>query len=142
MPICGISGAEGTAPLICSLRPSTRIPGKEFLAEGRASAREDLVEQRLGLVLVRLLRERQLADEDLPGLREHALLAGGQAALAVTSPQIADDLSDLVHVAGRQLLQVRLVPARPVGRLLGVRGTQDLEYPLKAFLPDNIPHTY
>jgi hypothetical protein len=39
------------------------------------SAGQDLVEQRLGLVLVRLLGEGQLADEDLPGLGEHPLLA-------------------------------------------------------------------
>src|SRR5215467_7530013 len=141
MPICGICWPEEVTPQISALRPSTRIPGREFLAEGRASGREDLVEQRLGLVLVRLLGERQFADEDLPGLREHALLASGQTALAVAAPQIADDLGDLVHVAGRELLQIGLVSARPVGRLLGVRGAQDLEYPLKAFLPDNIPHT-
>src|SRR5215469_4652376 len=99
MPIRGIRWIEGTTSRISPLRPSTRVPGREFLPEGRTSAREDLVEQRLGLVLVRLLGECQLADEDLPRLREHPLLAGGQAALAVTAPEIADDLGDLVHVA-------------------------------------------
>ena len=41
----------------------------------RLSGRQDLVEQRLGLVLVGLLSERELAHEDLPGLGQHALLA-------------------------------------------------------------------
>ena len=41
----------------------------------RASAGQDLVEQRLGLVLVGLFRERELADKDLPGLGQHTLLA-------------------------------------------------------------------
>src|SRR6266568_8805152 len=109
----------------CGIRTSITSPDRD-----RASGREDLVEQRLGLVLVGLLGERELADEDLPGLREHALLAGRQAALAVTAPEVTNDLGDLVHVARGELLQVGLVPARPVGRLFGIRGTQDLEHPL------------
>src|SRR6202034_239853 len=52
------------------------------------SGREDLVEQRLGLVLVGLLGQGKLADEDLPCLGEHALLPGRQTALPVPAPQI------------------------------------------------------
>src|SRR6266702_3122581 len=120
----------------CGIRPSIASPDRV-----RASGREDLVEQRLGLVLVGLLGERELADEDLPGLREHALLAGRQAALAVTTPEVTDNLGDLVHVTGCEFLEVGLVPARPVGRLLGIRGPQDLEDPFESFLPDTIPYT-
>ena len=54
-----------------NLRHLTVHPGRR-----RASGCEDLVEQRLGLVLVGLLGKRELADEDLPGLGEHPLLAG------------------------------------------------------------------
>src|SRR5580692_12406921 len=90
---------------------------------GTASGREDLVEKRLGLVLVGLLRERELADEDLPGLGEHPLLAGREAALLVPAPQVPDYLGNLVHVTGGELLQVGLVPTRPVRGLLGVRCT-------------------
>src|SRR5262249_58848774 len=39
------------------------------------------------------------------------------------------------------VLELRLRPARPGGRLLGIRRAQDLEYSLKAFLPDYIPYT-
>ena len=37
-------------------------------------------------------------DEDLPRLGEHPLLTGGQTALAVTAPQVAHDLGDLVDI--------------------------------------------
>src|SRR4051794_23386042 len=50
------------------------------LPEAGPSGREDLVEQGLGLVLVRVLRERELAHQDLAGLGEHALLTGGESA--------------------------------------------------------------
>src|SRR5947199_114082 len=76
---------------------------------------QDLVEECFGFVLVGALGERELADEDLPGLGEHALLAGGQAALTVAAPQVADDLRDLVDVTGGDLLDVGLVAAGPVG---------------------------
>src|ERR1039458_1500716 len=69
------------------------------------SGGQDLVKQRLGLVLVGLLRERQLADQDLPRLGEHSLLACREPALAVPAPQVADDLGYLVDVTRGQLLQ-------------------------------------
>src|SRR5690242_13909141 len=76
---------------------------------------EHLVEHDLGLVLVRALGERELTDQDLPGLGQHALLTGGETPVTVAAPQVADDLGHLVDVARGQLLAVRLVPARPVG---------------------------
>src|SRR5690349_10396556 len=99
---------------------------------------QDLVEQQLGPALVGALGQRELAHEDLPRLGEHALLARGQATVLLAPPQIAHDLGDLVHITGRQLLEVGLVPARPVGGLLGVRGAQHLEHPIQALLPDDI----
>src|SRR6185312_14676099 len=104
------------------------------------SGGEDLVEQHLGLVFVGPLGERELADEDLPGLGEHALLPRGQAALTVTPPQIPDDLGHLVHVAGGELLEIGLVAPGPVGRLLRVRCTQHLEHAVEAFLAHHVTH--
>src|SRR5262249_951798 len=40
-----------------------------------------------------------------------------------------------------ELLQIGLVPARPVGRLFGIRSPQDLKDPLEALLSDYISHT-
>src|SRR5262245_25527179 len=95
--------------------------------EGRAtvlwvlSLGKHLVEQNLCLVLGALLGERYLADENVAGLRQHALLARGEATLALPAPQVADDLRHLERVTGGELLDVCLVPSRPVGRFLGVR---------------------
>ena len=58
---------------------------------------------------------------DLPGLCQHPLLAGRQPALLIATPQVADNLGDLVHVTGSELFQVGLVPTRPVGRLFGMQ---------------------
>src|SRR4029450_7839893 len=105
------------------------------------SGSQNLVEQDLGLVLVGALGERELTDQDLAGLREHALLAGRQATVLVPAPEVADDLSNLVHVTRGQLLEVCLAAARPVGRLLGVRGAQDLEDLVQALLTDDVTDT-
>src|SRR5438045_3568997 len=56
-------------------------PGAVTRRQAVALRGEHLVEQRLRLVLVGVLRQRQFADEDLPCLGEHALLAGRQPAL-------------------------------------------------------------
>src|SRR5258707_4698401 len=103
------------------------------------SGGEDLVEKSLGLVLVRLLGKRKLAHENLPRLSQHPLLASRQAPLTVPAPQVANYLGDLVDVSGRELLEIGLVPAGPVGRLLRVRGAEHLEYALQPFLPDHVP---
>src|SRR6266487_187824 len=108
-------------------------------ASAPGSGSQDLVEQRLGLVLVGLLGKRQLAHQDLPRLGEHPLLSRGKPALAIATPQITNHLGDLVHITRSKLLQVGLVPARPVGGLLGIRGTQNLEDSLQALLPDHVP---
>src|SRR3954462_7374176 len=106
--------------------------------DGASSAGEDLVEEDLRLVLVGALGECELADQDLPRLGEHALLTGGQATVLVPAPEVTHDLGDLVHVTGGQLLEVGLVTTRPVGRLLGVGGTQDLEDLVQALLADDV----
>ena len=64
--------------------PCCRDDGDRAHASGRGG--QNLVEDGLGLGVVGVLRERQLADKDLPGLRQHPLLARGQAPLLVTSP--------------------------------------------------------
>src|ERR1700728_3180352 len=124
------------------LRPRPGVPAPDRARQENPLVRQDLVEQCLGLVLVGLLGERELADQDLPCLREHALLARGQAAFLVPAPQVPDDLGDLVHVAGGKLLQVGLVPPGPVRRLLGVRGTEQLEDALEPFGAYDITNTY
>src|ERR1700727_4005227 len=106
--------ARGTPAVTVSAPPTTRASGRS------GSGGQNLVEDDLGLRVVGVLSQRQLTDEDLPGLGQHALLASGQAAFLIAAPQVAHHLGDLVHVTGGQLLQVRLVTARPVGRLLGV----------------------
>src|SRR5665647_462498 len=84
------------------------------------SGSENLVEDGLSLVLVRLLCKRELGDEDLTGLGQHALLPSGEATVLVTTPQVTNNLGDLDDVARRKLLEVGLVAPRPVGRLFGV----------------------
>ena len=59
---------------------------------------EDLVEDRLGFVLIGLLGQGQFTYEDLPSLRQHALLACGQAPLSFTAPQITNNLGNLDDV--------------------------------------------
>src|SRR5271166_1047113 len=110
--------------------------------ECERSGRQDLVEQCLGLVLVGLLGQRQFAHQDLPRLGEHPLLTCGQAAFPVPPPQVPNDLGDLVHVTGSELLQVGLVPPRPVGRLFRVRRAEHLEDTLKPLGADNITDAY
>src|SRR5258708_24772946 len=95
---------------------------------------QDLIENDCRPVVVRVLGKRELTDQDLTRLGQHPLLACGQAPLLVPAPQVTDDLGHLVHVAGGQLLEVRLVPARPVGRLFGVRRAKHLEDLVQAFL--------
>ena len=80
----------------------------------------------------------QLADEDLAGLAQHALLAGGQAAVLVAAPQVTDDLGDLVNVTGGETLLVGLVAAGPVAGLLHIRLAQDAEDLLQALLADDV----
>src|SRR3978361_1193781 len=89
-------------------------------ADAGRSGGEDLVEQDLGLVLVGALGERELADQDLTGLGEHALLPRREATVLVAAPEVAHGLGLLVHVTRGQLLEVRLVAARAVRRVLGV----------------------
>src|SRR5580698_9479151 len=102
---------------------------------------EDLVEERFGLVLVGVLGECELADQDLSRLCQHALLTCGKTALAVSSPQVADDLGDLVDVAGSDLLDVGLVAPGPVGRFLGVGCLQDLEDTLQTVVANDVANS-
>src|SRR4051812_25299101 len=143
-PASGTSAFGRSAPRRRPLPAAATMPtactGVIRVEQERSSAGEDLVEEDLRLVLVGALGERELADEDLAGLREHPLLAGREAAVLVAAPEVAHDLGHLVHVTGGQLLEVGLVAARPVGRFLGVRGAQNLEDLVQAFLTDDVTH--
>src|SRR5437899_4144279 len=102
------------------------------------SLAQHLIEHELCLVLVRTLSQGKLTDEDLTCLGQHALLACRQAAVTIAAPEITNNLGDLVHVAGSELLAVCLVPTRPVGRFLGVRGTKYFENAVETLLADDV----
>lgn len=59
-------------------------------------------------------RASALLEQDEAGSGEHPLLRGGQAPAGVSLRQVANHLDDLDQVSRPQLLQVRLVPPRPV----------------------------
>src|SRR5690606_34677729 len=106
------------------------LRGHVAVLDSRARPRElrlseNLVEEGLRLVLGALLGERNLADEDVPSLGEHALLTSRQAPLALATPEVTHNLCHLERVSGGQLLKIRLVTPRPVGRFLGVWGAKD-----------------
>src|SRR4051812_25268831 len=106
----------------------------------RSGLGEDLVEENLGLVLRALLGQSHLADQDVTGLREHALLSGRETALALATPEVANNLGNLEGVTGCELLEIGLVTPRPVGRLLGVRSAEDVEDLAQAFLANHFAH--
>ncbi len=91
--------------------------------------------------VVRALGESELAHQDLTSLGQHSLLTCGKAAVLLPAPQVADNFRDLVDVAGGQLLEVGLVPPRPVGRLFGVRRTQHLKNLVETLLSNNVAHS-
>ena len=87
--------------------------GADFVEHG--------VEEGVGLVFVHVAGVHELAREDLLGLREHLLLAGREALVAVPDGEVAHDLGDLEDVAGLELVAVVLVAPAPVlGHLRGV----------------------
>ena len=59
--------------------------------------------------------KRELGDQDLAGLGDHALLAGRQALLSIADREVPQHLSHLVRVTGVELLEVVLEPTAPVG---------------------------
>src|SRR5699024_12255929 len=101
----------------------------------------DAGEELGGLLVVDALRQRQLCDKHLAGLAPHADPAGGQAAVLVAAPQVADDLGDLVDVAGTETLLVGLVAAGPVAGFLDVGLAQHGEHLEQALLADDIAHS-
>ena len=102
------------------------------------SGSKDLVKQDLGFVLLATLRKSELGDQDLPSFGKHALLAGRQATLALAAPEVANNLGNLQHIAGVKLLEIGFVPARPVGRLLGMGRTENTEYSFQSVSVNNV----
>src|SRR5690606_27883184 len=88
---------------------------------------QNLVQNARGLLFVGLLGQSELRHQNLACLRKHALLASGKSAVLIATPQVANDLRNLDHVTGCELLEVRLVTARPVGGLLDERSTKNIE---------------
>src|SRR5690606_37250887 len=87
------------------------------------------------------LSERKLRNQNLAGLREHALLSRREAAVLVSTPQVANNLRHLDDIARRDLLQVRLVTARPVRRLLHKGRTKHIENLAQTVLVDDVTNT-
>ncbi len=73
-PAAGWVPLEGRGSLPYALIHGESLVACAAWALGEAEV--DLVEHGLGLVLVGLLRERELGDQDLTRLGQHALLAG------------------------------------------------------------------
>src|SRR4051794_15208516 len=137
-PAAGTRTATSPRALSCAVTSrSCRKVVSGMVSRSGSGLGEDLVEENLGLVLRALLRESHLADQDVAGLGEHALLSCGETALALATPEVTHDLGDLERVTGGELLEVRLVTPRPVGRLLGVRSAEDVEDLAQAFLADH-----
>ena len=150
------AAAPGNRPLLQVETVVTRAPRHRYVVDAvvrarasldarsvrtaSVSGREDLVEQGLGLVLVGVLREGELAHQNLARLGEHPLLTGGESALALTPPQVTHYLGDLDHVAGSELLQICLVATGPVRGLFGIRCTQHLEDPVQPVLTDHVAY--
>src|SRR5580692_8744372 len=130
------------APVLERVHVHPKSHPRQLIHRGSLSGltREYLVEESLGLVLVGLLSQGELAHQDLTCLRQHPLLAGRKTALLVPAPQVPDDFGNLVHVAGGELFEVGLVPTRPVRGLLGVWRAKHLEHPLKPFGTHYVPH--
>src|SRR5207237_485666 len=114
--------------------------GKRCLLLTVGDAREHLVEPHGSLIFVHLLRVHQLAREDLLGLDEHLLLAGGQPLLVVAQGQVPDDFGKLEDVAGLHLVAIVLEAAIPVFGHLRAAARQclddDLDHDLAAHLAE------
>src|SRR5690606_36442958 len=88
---------------------------------------QELVDQLLGLGLVLLHGGRELGDQDLLRLGEHALLTRGQTLVGLAQREVPHDLGHLEDVARLELLVVGLEAARPVGGHRPVAAAEDLE---------------
>ena len=66
------------------------------------------------------------------------LLAGREAALLLPAPQVTDDLGNFENVARVELFKVSLVTARPVGWLLNIGLTKDLENILETLVINDV----
>jgi len=124
--------------------PADERRGRFRCGEGALakSGSENLVEQDLSLVLLDALSESELGDQDLPSLGKHALLTGGKPTLTFAAPEVANNLGHLQHIAGVKLLEIGLIPTRPIGRLLGMRRTKNAEDSFQTVSVNNIPDPY
>ncbi len=129
--------ASAATPRPCPRRRSARTPQRCAPIVRRQDARTSS-STNARTVLVGLLGQSELRHEDLARLGQHALLARRQTAVLVAAPQVANDLADLDDVARRELLEVRLVATRPVGRLLGERRAQHVEDAIETLLADHV----
>ena len=59
---------------------------------------KNLVKHAFGFVFVKFLGQRKFADQDLAGLCQHALFAGGKATVVVSAPKVSHDLGNLDDV--------------------------------------------
>src|SRR5436190_9958510 len=101
-------------------RPGFPVPAARLLLARAAAAgvrvTHGLGEVVLSLFLVHVERIHQLGGENLASARVHLLLAGRQALLELADREVADNLGELVDVAGLDLLAVVLEAPIPVLR--------------------------
>src|SRR4051812_14039673 len=96
-------------------RAQARDRAHARLPDQQGSAVEDGLQVALDVVLVDALRQRQFLDQEIAGGVEHLALAEAQVLVELQQIEVAQDLGDLEHRAGLDLLHVLAVPAVPGG---------------------------
>src|SRR3954467_2064477 len=108
--------AAGTMPTTVKTSESALARcGRRSVALG-VGVSDQVVEVLLRLALVHLERVHQLGRQDLLRSRVHLLLTRRKALLRLPDRQIANDLGELVHIAGLDLVAVVLEATVPVLR--------------------------
>src|SRR3954452_4021422 len=115
------SGTKAFGPPAPSLSPEpaaamTAVTNAAALGGGGEALLQQSVEVLLRALLVLVERVHELRREDLLRPRVHLLLAGREPLFHLADGEVADDLGELEHVAGLDLLPVVLEAPIPVFR--------------------------
>src|SRR3954471_18354331 len=113
------TSAPKRSPAPAPARIPRTLTSRLLLAQAAATGvrvAHDFGQVVLGLFLVHRERVHHLGGQDLAGACVHLLLARREALLELTDCEVADNLGELVDVAGLDLLAVELEPAVPVLR--------------------------
>src|SRR5512132_1335702 len=104
---------------------------------GAEALLQQLVQVGLRTVLVLVERVHELGGEDLLGTGVHLLLAGRKSLLPLPDREVANHLSELIDVAGLDLLAVVLEATVPVLRHLRDLVGEDTDHLLDLLLIDH-----